>query len=542
MANATCWVGAVCLLGAIPAVPETLVCVDGGEARHVRVEGVAWKTAEGALACEGKDNVLYAARDVGAGDFRVEARLAIEQLAGSAASFVIGGESHFGFCGGRGELFVEGPLFGGAARGVGNPADFFAAGKPFAFEAAREGATLRFAIDGKDAFRTDVGAEALGAVGFRPWRSRMRIERFAVTGTLLEGAEAGPEGQIDVFTSGAGGFHTYRIPALVVTPKGTLLAFSEGRRKGPGDAGDIDLVLRRSSDAGWTWGPVQVVWDDADNTCGNPCPVVDADTGTIWLPMTWNAGAVHEGRIRPGFGPDSRRVFVTSSSDDGRSWAAPREITAEVKKADWSWYATGPGAGIQIRHGSHRGRLVIPCDHKDPKYYSHVIYSDDHGKTWALGGTTPRDQVNECEVVELADGALMLNMRNYDKAKKARQVAVSRDGGATWEDQRFDAALVEPICQASIRRHSWPGAEGPGAILFSNPASAQGRVRMTVRLSRDDGTTWPVSRLIHDGSSAYSCLAVLPDGSVGLLYEREGYKAIAFARFTLAWLAGAASD
>jgi sialidase-1 len=539
--NRTKWALPILLLSlsaAVPAESGTLVCVDGGEAKGVRVEGAAWKTAEGALVCEGTGNFLYAPRAIGAGDFRVEARLAIGKLAGSAASFVIGGESHFGFCGGHGEMFVEGPLFGGSSRGVGKPADFLAEGKTFAFEAVRTGGTLRIAIDGREAFRAEVGAGPLGSVGFRPWRSRMRIVRFAVTGTLVADETAGPEGQVDVFTSGTGGCHTYRIPALVVTKKGTLLAFCEGRRKSRSDTGDIDLVVRRSADDGKTWGPMQVVWDDAGNTCGNPCPVVDRETGTIWLPMTWNSGKTHERQIKPGFGPDSRRVFVTGSTDDGRTWAEPREITPDVKKAGWTWYATGPGAGIQIRNGRHRGRLVIPCDHKDPRYYSHVIYSDDHGKTWALGGTTPQDRVNECEVVELKDGALMLNMRNYDRSKKARQVAISSDGGMTWADQRFDAALVEPICQASIRRHTWPGADGPGAILFSNPASAKGRVRMTVRLSRDEGRTWPVSRLIHAGGSAYSCLAVLPDGTVGLLYERGGYRTITFARFTLGWLEG----
>src|SRR5690606_31811245 len=134
-----------------------------------------------------------------------------------------------------------------------------------------------------------------------------------------------------------------------------------------------------------------------------------------------------------------------------------RELTREVKREDWSWYATGPGAGIEIAHGRHRGRLVIPCDHKRPagkdtSYHSHVIYSDDQGATWQIGGVAPEDDVNECEVVELAGGRLMLNMRNYDRRSKTRQVAFSDDGGMSWRDQGHDAALVEPICQASIRR------------------------------------------------------------------------------------------
>ena len=184
---------------------------------------------------------------------------------------------------------------------------------------------------------------------------------------------------------------------------------------------------------------------------------------------------------------------------------------------------------------------MVPCDHKEPVdehvgYYSHVIYSDDHGKTWTLGGRTPEANVNECEVVELTDGRLLLNMRNYDRSKHARQVATSSDGGTTWTDQHHDPALIEPICQASIRRYRWPRDGKPGVVFFSNPASEKGRERMTLRASFDDGASWPVAKLLHPGSSAYSCLTVLPDGSIGCLYERDGYGKITLARVPAAWL------
>jgi sialidase-1 len=347
--------------------------------------------------------------------------------------------------------------------------------------------------------------------------------------------------QQDVFVSGTEGYHTYRIPAVLVTKKGTILAFCEGRVKGRGDAGDIDLVLRRSSDGGKTWSSLVNVWNDGENTCGNPCPVVDQETGTIWLPMTWNAGKISERKIKPGFGKDSRRVFVTHSTDDGLTWSEPREITAETKKKEWSWYATGPGAGIQIQNGPHRGRLVIPCDHKVPAtgdngFWSHVIYSDDHGATWQLGGVTPRDRVNECEVVELDKGRLLLNMRNYDKRVPARQICVSDDGGKTWKNQKHDPALIEPTCQASLRRYRWPERDQHGILLFSNPADPKLRERMTIRASYDDGESWPVARLLHEGSAAYSCLVVLPDGQIGCLYERDNYAKISLATFSLDWL------
>jgi sialidase-1 len=345
----------------------------------------------------------------------------------------------------------------------------------------------------------------------------------------------------EVFVSGQGGCDTYRIPSLVVTTSGSLLAFCEGRKDGRSDAGNIDLLVRRSTDGGETWSDSAVIWDDGPNTCGNPCAVVERETGAIWLLMTWNAGDIPEPRIQSGFGSASRLVFVTHSSDDGKTWSAPREITSNVKEPAWSWYATGPGAGIQLERSTHRGRLVIPCDHKIPsdsgdRFRSHVIYSDDRGQTWNLGGSAPADQVNECEAVELADGSLMLNMRNYDRSVPARQVCVSDDGGSTWRDQRHDATLIEPICQASLRRHRWPDGDLPGVTLFANPASTTARENLTIRASYDDGLTWPHARTLYAGSAAYCCLCVLPDGSIACLSERDDYRRIAFSRFALDWV------
>ena len=258
--------------------------------------------------------------------------------------------------------------------------------------------------------------------------------------------------------------------------------------------------------------------------------------------MTWNRSDDPEPKIIEQTSKDTRRVFVTSSTDDGLTWAKLREITADTKRPNWTWYATGPGAGIQIERGPHKGRLVIPCDHIEAstkRYFSHVIYSDDHGQTWKLGGSTPQDKVNECEVVELTGNRLLLNMRNYDKSQRTRQQAISADGGLTWADQRHAPELIEPICQASIRRYWWPGDGRKSVILFSNPASDK-RNKLTVRASFDEGRTWLVSRSLDPRPSAYSCLAVLPDRTIAVLYEagdKRAYETIVFTRFNLDWLA-----
>jgi sialidase-1 len=334
-----------------------------------------------------------------------------------------------------------------------------------------------------------------------------------------------------LFQAGEGGYHTYRIPSLIVAKSGVVLAFCEGRKNGRGDTGDIDLVLRRSTDGGKTWDKLQTVWDEADNTCGNPCPVVDQKTGTILLLMTHNLREDTEARIVTGKSKGSRTVWIAKSADEGATWTKPIEITRDVKKPEWSWYATGPGIGIQLKSG----RLLIPCDNKmdgGKLRQSHVVYSDDDGDSWKLGGVVGSG-CNESQAVELSDGRVMLNMRSYE-LNKLRLIATSSDGGETFTRPVEDPALIEPVCQASILRY--PGEKG--GILFSNPASGK-RERMTVRLSTDDAKTWPRSRVLFEGPAAYSCLTVLPDKSIGCLYERGDkgpYERIVLARFSLDWV------
>ena len=348
--------------------------------------------------------------------------------------------------------------------------------------------------------------------------------------------------QTDLFAGGKGGYHAYRIPAVVATKNNSLLAFCEGRRFSVSDTGDIDLLVRRSTDAGKTWSKHQVLWSDRMNTCGSPCPVVDRDTGTVWLLMSWNRGDDFEHKIIAGTAKDTRRVFVTHSTDDGLTWAKPTDITKATKKPEWSWCTTGPGVGVQLRHGPQKGRLVIPCDHRftgdDVASRAHVIFSDDHGKTWKIGGSSA-DGARECQLVERTDGSLLLNMRPAKKTEDAcRLVATSKDGGASWSKSAPDKALLDPHCQATIIRLK-PSDSSDKTVLFANPANRSQSIGLAVRLSDDDGKTWAASQILFAGPSAYSCLAPLPDGAIGCLYERgkkHPYQALAFARFQLEWL------
>ena len=341
-----------------------------------------------------------------------------------------------------------------------------------------------------------------------------------------------------LFESGTDGYECFRIPAIVTSTRGTVLAFAEGRKKGCSDTGDIDLVMKYSEDHGESWSKLIVIWDDGENVCGNPAPVLDEATGNIYLLSTWNLGVDHEQEIIQGKSRDTRRVFVMSSEDDGQNWSEAREITASVKQENWTWYATGPCHGIQLKQGPHKGRLLIPCDHIEAatkKYFSHSIYSDDHGRSWELGGSTPQDQVNECTLAELSDGRVILNMRNYDRTQKNRKVAFSEDGGHSWGDIVSDKALIEPICQASMLMVN-SEEDKTDVLLFLNPADTERRQNLSLRSSMDDGASWSGCLVIHQGPAAYSDLTQLSGGSIACLYEAglsSPYQGIVYEVITL---------
>lgn len=373
---------------------------------------------------------------------------------------------------------------------------------------------------------------------------------IAVTGSILicnAGETQKPIYRANLFSKGDYGYNTFRIPALVVSKKGTILAFAEARKNSRSDTGDIDLVMKRSTDGGKTWSEMIMVWDDAENVCGNPCPVVDEKTGRIIVLSTWNLGKDHEKDIHKKTSQDTRRVYMLHSDDDGLTWSEAREITDMAKNPVWGWYATGPCHAIQLKSGPYKGRLVAPCDHSNvpgdytgpvsenkTTSFSHIIYSDDIGQTWKIGGISAAGG-NECTIVERTDGSLMLNMRGPRGERengKCRMVAISRDGGQTLESTYWDQSLQEPVCQASILNYTPKGKLTP-TILFSNPNHPDKRMNMTIKISHDNGQTWADQYQVFGKFTAYSDIVVLNKGDIGIFYEsgeETSYDRITFER------------
>ena len=318
-----------------------------------------------------------------------------------------------------------------------------------------------------------------------------------------------------IYNQGTDGFELYRIPAIVKSKSNTLLAFAEARKaRSNGYSGDIDLVVKRSSDNGKTWSKQITIWNDGQNTCGNPVPIVD-DRGRIHLLMTWNFQTDKWGAITNGTGEDSRRPYYTYSDDDGITWAQPVEITSSVKKEKWDWYATGPCHGIQIQKGIHKGRLVAPnyfTTRESGKVtsYSHIIYSDDYGKTWKPGEPTPVGGVGECSVAEIGEGTLMLNMRADEGFY--RKSCTSIDGGLTWSSPQISIDQIDCKCQGSILSIG-------GAVFLSNAASATERINMTIKKSTDNGKNWKGQYTVYEGNSGYSDIVELSDSQIAIIYE-----------------------
>ncbi|MEU4394574.1 sialidase family protein [Kribbella sp. NPDC023855] len=368
---------------------------------------------------------------------------------------------------------------------------------------------------------------------------------------LATGLVAGPQQtqpaeaavvQSVLFEKGGAGYGCYRIPAIVRTKLGTLLAFAEARRTWCGDSQEIDLVVRRSEDDGRTWSAQQIVLSgtDADPnavaTRGNPTPIVDLETGRIVLLTTMDPGTTS----RP------RTPYVQFSDDDGKTFTKAKNIGAQIDDPTWGWYATGPVHGIQLTRGTHKGRLVAGTNYDvDGRAAGQLVYSDDSGETWHKGATDLRTDgmvPQEISVVEKVDGGIYAGARNNSAGtgNDSRAFAVSNDGGETYATSYTTIpGLTTPIVQGSLLRLR---ATDQGAkynrILFASPADPERRRYLTIRSSFDEGRTW---QSVAEGTrttsdwSGYSDMTMLDTGEIGLLYEAGPVDArdqIRFARFT----------
>ena len=356
-----------------------------------------------------------------------------------------------------------------------------------------------------------------------------------------------------LFEAEKDGYYIYRILSIVATKKGSLLAFCAARKGKGGDWDPIDIVMRRSTDNGKTWSPIQVVVHKENSPCDNPEPIVDFKTGEVH--MLYHI--------------DYARCYYIKSTDDGTSWTEPIDIThviEEYKKIyDWNVLAPGPGHGIQMTNG----RLVVPFwlstggkSHRPSIVVS--VYSDDHGHTWKAGDVVVPDNdttviPNETCCVQLADGRVMFVSRN-ESPNYRKLVTYSPNGATNWTEPYFADAFFEPICMASMCRYSMQPKQSKNRILFCNPDSRQDpwaaqrastprsaknrhRTNLTIRMSYDEGNTWPVSKVIDPGIAGYSDLAVTPDGSIHCLYEGGTLtdrhflnNHISIVSFTLEWL------
>lgn len=334
------------------------------------------------------------------------------------------------------------------------------------------------------------------------------------------------------YVANSGGYTAYRIPVLTVAPDGALLAFAEGRKNGTSDFGEIDIVLRRSTDGGTTWGPLTVVTSHGANTAGNPCVVTDPASGDLVLLSCGNVGNTTEVEVMKGL--TARQVYVQRSADSGATWSVPVDITAQVK-ANWMrWYATGPGRGVAVTQGVHAGRLVIPANHSripsgsdtgaESKYLgAHGLVSDDGGHTWQISFTSsnPTGSLNENEtaVAELDDGRLYFNCRDQGgTVAGTRADAYSVDGGSTLQSAfRVQGTITTPVVHGSLLQVP----DGP--LLYAGPRHPDGRIAMAVRRSDDGGRTWWTCCRISGLHAAYSSMVMLDATTVGLLYEGGGW-------------------
>lgn len=335
----------------------------------------------------------------------------------------------------------------------------------------------------------------------------------------------------DLFHQGDDGVHTYRIPALIQTRRGTLLAVADARHESSRDLpARISLVLRRSRDLGRTWSPARTLRAVPEGGVGDASLLLDRRTGRIWCFHAYGPPGIGFPTSRPGAvtGPTTLQVHAITSDDDGETWSAPRDLTPQLKDPAWQ--------GMFATSGTHfetsRHRFLVPVVVRDAAgtVSARNAYSDDAGRTWKTGPAIAPG-TDESKAVELSGGTVLQNMRNGP----TRMIARSHDGGIAFDPATHDEALIDPSCNAGLARYRRGGRD---LLVFTN-AAARERRNLTVKLSPDGGRTWPRARVLHAGPAAYSTVVPLRDGTLAVLYEcgeSASIERIAFARFDLTWV------
>ncbi len=472
---------------------------------------------------------------IGDGPFRMEAEFSLAKIDGTAAAVRIGSGVKFGFDGRNGSIFVEGALIDGTIK-LEKSSDHLKAGQPFRFLAERDEADrLEVSINGKVHFTKLDAGYTVGDVVVSPSRNRIDVLSLKISGDVRPLPDERPfhviheQGQYDC--------HTTRIPAIARTNDGTLLAVYDLRYNSRRDLQEhIDIGLSRSTDGGKTWENPRPIMDMGEfgglpqdqNGCSDPNILVDAATGEIFVSAVWTHGKpkTHQwvgNGSEPGLDfRTSTQFMVVRSTDDGVSWSEPENWTAKLKQPEWYLFAPAPGNGISLSNGT----LVMPTQGRDAEGvpFSNLMWSDDHGESWTVSKPA-RSNTTECAVVELSDGSLMLNMRdNRNRSDKGetngRAVSVTSDLGQTWKTHSSDhGSLPEPVCMASLIGHEL--ADSRQVLFFSNPDNRYSRKNMTIKVSLDDGKTWPEEHHIeldHRGG-AYSSQVMVDDETLGILYE-----------------------
>jgi sialidase-1 len=533
------------------------VGVIGGTDHRFRREGDALVV----LPDEVWGNPLYAAACLDEADFHIHARLTIDRLTGSGASVLLGGHYHYlwsrpegnlgfrvsldedispqlktlakdmrvthGRVTRRGAWFLAG---GTEEKQVsGKCRDFFRPGEPFTVDIYRRGDTLSFEINSREVFHvclsdgTRFSAGRCGddgwpiSFGFIPGRAALRIHDFYAEGRFCEPAFP----TTDVWRLNSDGYNSYRLPALLMTPGGRLFAFAEAKRSFLSRGwewennqvyNDLHCAMKYSDDNGRTWSEQKIIVErGASYEARDPSPVVDRETGEIFV---FTRG-----------GP-----WMVTSRDNGRTWSEPKSLAGS---APGNFIGFSPGtanSAIQLRHGPFRGRLLLAVAEEN---VIGLIFSDDHGQTWQPGALTPSCASSEPCLIELSDGRIIVSPRD-GTGNGGRLFLISADGGASFAERRYESAIPIPG-QGELLAYDPPDAAATEKIRpLVCCGATENKTRLTLLVSLDDGATWPISRVIDDGSAANLALVALPGGELGVLYERDKYRRLSFQRVNLA--------